>query len=235
MAVPEKTRNLAWGDADGKTLYVTSGASVYRVQALPGATKYPDTTFIPAGDFEMGDHHNFVDPAHPSDEIPIHKVWIDALLAGTYDVTNRQYVEFLNAANAQGLIEVRDGMVYRKGGADAYAETRQLSDYSSIAWDGKTFTVSGFRATHPAVGIRWHGAAAYTNWLSEQQGLTPCYDTSTWKCDFTKNGYRLPTEAEWEYIARGGQSAPYRNFPWGDDADYSKANWPDSKDPFETV
>jgi gluconolactonase len=234
FAVPEKTRNLAWGDADWKSLYVTSGNSVYRVRAMPGATKYPDMTPIPGGEFEMGDHHNFVDPGHPSDEVPVHKVWIDALSVGTYDVTNRQYVEFLNSAYAQGLIEVRNGMVYRKGSSDAYCETRQMVDYSSIGWDGTTFTVVDFRANHPVVGIRWHGAAAYANWLSQQHGYQPCYDTSTWKRDFTKNGYRLPTEAEWEYAARGGQYNPYRNFPWGDDADYTKANWPDSKDPYET-
>jgi uncharacterized protein (TIGR03437 family) len=195
---------------------------------------YPTTVQIPAGEFAMGDHHNFVDPAHPSDELPIHKVWIDALHVGVYDVTNRQYIEFLNAAYAQGLIEVRNGMVYRKGSSDAYCETRTMSDYSAIAWDGTAFTLADFRGNHPAVGIRWHGAAAYTNWLSQAQGYQPCYDTATWKCDFTRNGFRLPTEAEWEYAARGGQYTPYRNFPWGDDIDNAKANWQDSRDPYET-
>ncbi|MFN7932190.1 MAG: SUMF1/EgtB/PvdO family nonheme iron enzyme [Bryobacteraceae bacterium] len=234
IAVPEKTRNLAWGDADRQSLYVTSGSSVYRLRAVPGATLYPEMTLLPAGEFAMGDHHNFVDPGHPSDELPVHDVWIDALWVGTYDVTNRQYAEFLNSAFAQDLIEVRGGLVYAKGGKEAFCETRQFSDYNSISWDGTSFTVADFRAHHPAVGIRWHGAAAYTNWLSNQQGGEACYDTTTWKCDFTKTGYRLPTEAEWEYAARGGQYAPYRNFPWGDDADHNKANWPDSKDPYET-
>ena len=234
IAVPEKTRNLAWGDADRKSLYVTSGNSVYRVRAMPGAAKYPDMTLIPGGEFEMGDHHNFVDPGHPSDEVPIHRVWLDAFYMGTFEVTNRQYVEFLNAAYSRGLIEVRDGMVYRKGANDAYCETLQMAEYSSIGWNGSSFAIADPRADHPVVGIRWHGAAAYTNWLSEQQGYEPCYDVATWKCDFSKHGYRLPTEAEWEYAGRGGQYNPYRNFPWGDDADYSKANWPDSKDPYET-
>ena len=200
----------------------------------PGAAKYPEMIRIPAGTFQMGDHHNFVDPAHPSDEVPLHTVSIDALYVGAYDVSNRQYAAFLNAAFAAGTIELRGGMVYRKGGTEAYYETREMSDTSSIVFADGVFAVTGFRATHPVVGVRWHGAAAYTNWLSQEQNLAACYDTATWKCDFTRNGYRLPTEAEWEYTARGGQTSPYRNFPWGDDADAAKANWPDSKDPFES-
>ena len=125
IAVPEQTRNLAWGGPDGRSLFVTSGNSVYRVDAIPGATKYPEMTLIPAGEFAMGDHHSFVDPGHPSDEVPIHKVWIDTLYAGIYDVTNGQYAAYLNAAFAAGKVEVRNGMVYGKGSTDAYCETHR--------------------------------------------------------------------------------------------------------------
>ena len=160
-------------------------------------------------------------------------VWIDSLLIGTYDVTNTQYMQFLNSAYSQGLIEVRNGLVYAKGGADLYLDTYQALGYNSIGWNGANFSVVDFRATHP-VGVTWFGAAAYTNWLSQQQGLDPVYNLTTWVADFTKNGYRLPTEAEWEYAGRGGQYNPYYIYPWGNDADTTKANWPESNTPYAT-
>ena len=60
---------------------------------------------------------------------------------------------------------------------------------------------------YPVYYVTWYDAVEYCNALSEQEGLTPCYNTSTYECDFSANGYRLPTEAEWEYAARGGQES----------------------------
>ena len=75
----------------------------------------------------------------------------------------------------------------------------------------------------PVEQVTWAAAAKYCNARSRAEGLTPCYDTKTWKCDFAANGYRLPTEAEWEYAARAGKTSSYffgdspsalRNFAW---------------------
>ncbi len=204
-----------------------------------GAAKFPAETvagmeLIPAGKFEMGDHHGFVDPKHGGDETPIHTVRVDAFYMAVNDVTTRQYCEFLNSSLAQKQIAVKQGGVYLTDGNDLLCETRTMSQYSRIGWDGTAFSVLDKKENHPIVCIRWAGAAVYCNWLSVQKKLPPCYNTATWDCDFNKSGFRLPTEAEWEYAARGGQQKPYWNFPWANEADPAKANWPQSKNPYRT-
>jgi formylglycine-generating enzyme required for sulfatase activity len=49
--------------------------------------------------------------------------------------------------------------------------------------------------------VSWYGAAICCNWLSESEGRTPVYSTSTWAGNLSNNGYHLPTKAQWECAA----------------------------------
>ena len=161
---------------------------------------------IPGGEFQMGDHHDG-DP----DELPVHAVYVDSFYMSRYEVTNQQYCDFLNTAD----VKVDGGIVYATSDSSnsyPYCDTTTSSGYSRITWSGSSFDVVSGKEDHPMMMVSWYGAVAYCNYY----------------------GYRLPTEAEWEYAARGGEYNPYYRYPWGDSIDGSKANYWSSGDPYET-
>lgn len=75
-------------------------------------------------------------------------------------------------------------------------------------------------SSQPVVNISWLRAAKFCNWLSQQEQLNPVYSIerdSYQGADLSANGYRLPTEAEWAWLARFDERGDYRRYIWGKD------------------
>ena len=151
---------------------------------------------IPAGAFQMGVTSGDTDPNAPSVSVTV-----SAFYMGKNEVTKALWDEVRTWAAANGYTDLAAG--------------------------------AGKASNHPVLRVSWWDVVKWCNARSEKEGLTPFYTvdgavmktgTTEPTVDWSANGYRLPTEAEWEKAARGGVSG--KRFPWGTDTiSHSQANY----------
>lgn len=154
----------------------------------------PEMISVEGGTFTMGNDYSFSAGDGVADESPEHKVTVSSFYMSKTEITFELFDLFCEAT---GYMKPEDGKFGR----------------------GKL----------PVCNVSWQSACMFCNWLSMRDGFDRCYsikrDSSnvTIKLISGANGYRLPTEAEWEYAARGGKDA--KIFSYSGSNDYNEVAW----------
>jgi formylglycine-generating enzyme required for sulfatase activity len=182
---------------------------------------------IPAGGFTMGFADDEAKQAWEKTSTPQHQVKLPGFQISRYPVTNAQFRCFVEAGGYQDeryWLEPKAALEWLRG---SKADLSLLDDNPNVKknyedwlagektrrhpwfWEQRKWN----NPNHPVVGVSWYEALAFCNWLNATEA-------------FKGGKVRLPTEAEWEYAARGSQNL---RFAWGNEADARLGNYADTQ------
>jgi formylglycine-generating enzyme required for sulfatase activity len=168
---------------------ITSKYQKNKQESLNKLTGGIDLVYVRGGSFEMGSEKG------ESDEKPMHSITLSNYFIGKYEVTVGQFRKFIAATGYKTSADINGGSYLWNGS--------QWKLQPGINWE---YDALGFKRpeteeNHPVIHVSWTDALEYTKWLSSVTG----------------KAFRLPTEAEWEFAARGGMSSNGYTFAGSND------------------
>ena len=177
------------------------GASPHPIHLPPAGTLGPDDCYVPAGWGWSGGDPEVFDP------LPRRRLWVDSLVIARYPVTNRDYIEFLDALVADGREEEALRHAPREPAAAAGEQREPIYGRDEAGRFVLRPDAQGdlWLPDYPVLLVDWFDAHAYASWRAQRDGLP----------------WRLPASLEWERAARGVDA---RVFPWGDTLDPTWTN-----------
>jgi len=189
-------------DIENILAFIREPDDVNDIPAAP-ASDLPGMVFVEGGTFTMGCTPEQGEDCK-EDEKPTHQVTLSDFYMGRFEVTVGEFADFINATGYRTDAD-KEGWSYLWN-----AEKEEFEQGTGVNWKfgatGEERPASEY--DHPVIHVSWNDAVAYCNWRSEQEGLDPVYTIREGKGDpdvtanWEANGYRLPTEAEWEFAAR---------------------------------
>ena len=200
-------------------IFILSALIISCESSKNGLPNESNMVLIPGGKFMMGSTDSISFP----DEYPQHEVTVHSFLMDRYEVTNRQFLAFVNSTGYVTTAERMFNYFDSSSGDSLLRKGSLIFDTSDLSYNtplnglkwwkwredaywkepyGPGSSISDLM-DHPVVHVSWYDANAYAKWVNK----------------------RLPTESEWEWAARGGNNNI--KYPWGNsepDRSYDKAN-----------